>query len=99
VPLGTHPYLVFRVGVAGAAAVVEDGDDGGAAGVAVLRAQLRAVRLRGRAAEQRGSHGRGGAGLHDLAAAGLHGHHGREGRGGARERQDSGRACEHCEVW
>jgi hypothetical protein len=47
--------------LAGAATVVEDGDHGGAAGEVVERGGTSLGR-----AEERGYHGSGGAGLHDL---------------------------------
>ena len=71
-PLETHPYPVFLVGVAGAAAVVEDGDDrrlAAAVGLGVNPAVLDEVCTFGtglrRAQERRGGGG-GGASLHDL---------------------------------
>jgi hypothetical protein len=50
---------------------------------------------RGVGTEKRGGRSGGSAGLHDLAAADLHGHHGGEGRGRAGEREDGERAAEH----
>ena len=72
---------VLLVGVAGAAAVVEHGDDWRT--TRKSRAEVRCLsRLR---AKERRDGGGGGASLHDLTAASFHRHYGREGRSGAHE--------------
>ena len=85
--LGASVLLVGAATVA--AAVVHDEDHGGTAGLVHLG-------LSGVGAEEGGSHGGGGTGLDDLAAASLHGHHGGEGGGGAGEGEDDSGAADHC---
>ena len=84
--LGASVLLVGAATVA--AAVVHDEDHGGTAGLVHLG-------LSGVGAEEGGSHGGGGTGLDDLAAASLHGHHGGEGGGSASEGEYSSGAADH----
>ena len=90
VGLGAGVLLVGATTLA--ATVIEDGDHGGAA-------RLVHLGLGGGAAEEGGSHGSGGAGLHDLAAASLHGHHGGEGGGGGDDGGEGDGAHGGCVVW
>ena len=84
----------LRAGVLGvraatvAAAVIEDHDHGGAAGLVVLGGSRVGL-------EEGGSHGSSGASLNNLAAASLHGHHGGEGGGSASEGEYSSGAADH----
>ena len=79
---------VLHVGVAGAAAVVEHGDDWRT--TRKTRAKVRCLsRLR---AKERRDGGGSGASLHDLTAASFHRHHGREGRSGS----DEGSGADDC---